>query len=448
MYKTLYEIIKALQSTQGTKAKQAILDENKDNELLKQYMKAVFDPAINYYQKKLPKVSFAGKYEVKTDTLEALRYRLAERTVTGKTAVGELKNILALHTKEGQELISYIIKRQIPDSSVGEKMVLKTWPGLFFCPPYQRCASMSDKIKERFASLPFFYVQTKSDGQFSYLIKEAGKTPISMSRAGSIYPSWLPEKLSKGLPDGIVLAGEMVVYENGKLLNRQTGNGILNSLLSGDGDKFDPETMAVQFIAWDMLTVNEFRTGRSVRPYELRFVALDSIINANKTPFIRVVNHWVVTSIAEAIRIQNEHLARKEEGTVWKDPAMPWRDCSSGDPMQVKAKLAFQADYRIDGMFEGEGKYKGMCGGFNMSTCDDLIKFNVGTGFSDAQRKEFWENDPSGKIATIEGNDIVTSGGKDTESMFLPVLIEVREDKKEADSRERVWEQFNAARGL
>jgi len=38
---TLYEIIKSLQTTQGSNAKQAILDANKNNELLREYMKAV-----------------------------------------------------------------------------------------------------------------------------------------------------------------------------------------------------------------------------------------------------------------------------------------------------------------------------------------------------------------------------------------------------------------------
>jgi ATP-dependent DNA ligase len=119
----------------------------------------------------------------------------------------------------------------------------------------------------------------------------------------------------------------------------------------------------------------------------------------------------------------------------------------------MKAKLVFEADYEIEGAYEGEGKYTGMLGGFNMKTSDGLIKFNVGSGFSDLQRYQMWqallENGMdfyNGTIAAIEGNDIITSKGKDTESVFLPIFIELRADKTVADSRERVWQQLNAAK--
>lgn len=457
---TLYQIIKALQAAPKKGGhKLAILEQHKDNELLQAYLKAVYDPRINYYITKLPKkvIPTGHNFEFDTDTIDGMLYHLAQRVCRGKAAENWLYELLAGHDEAGRELIGYIIKRDIC-ADIGEGTVLKVWPKLFFIPPYQRCSKMDEKVKKRFGAMPYFFVQTKSDGQFSYLINHESKAPESMSRAGSLYPSWLPEKLTTGLPKGYVLAGEMVVHKwydeaadgHGEwvLLNRQEGNGILNSILSGDGSKFDAETMAVQFVAWDILTIDEFESGISNNPYEARLGKLAHMLETHLTFDVRMVKSWKVKSIAEAMVIQNQHLARKEEGTVWKAPDMGWKDSSSGDPLQVKAKLVFQADFRIDGTFEGEGKYKGMCGGFNMSSSDGKIKFNVGTGFSDAQRKEYYDNPPTGKIATIEGNDILSSEGKDTESIFLPVLIEVREDKMVADSRDEVWAEFNAARGL
>lgn len=447
---TLYEIIKAVQDAPKKGGhKQAILEQHKDNELLQAYLKAVYDPRINYYMTKLPDVKgWAGEGEFEMRDILWLQ-NLSDRIVTGTQAKSSFAGYLSALNEQGRELMGYIIKRDIK-AGIAEGTVLDVWPDLFFIPAYQRCSKMTDKIKAKFAKLPYFFCQSKEDGQFSYMIKRYNEAPVNMSRAGSIYPTWLSEKLAVGLPDGFVLAGEMLVHENGKILNRQEGNGILNSILSGDGKKFNQSTISVHFVAWDMLTTDEFDNSYSSREYKKRLEQLDKLLTkANiRPPCITLVNTWKVKSIAEAMKIQNEHLARKEEGTVWKAPDMLWRDCQSGDPLQVKAKLVFEADFKITGIFEGEGKYAGMCGGFNVETSDGLIKFNVGTGLSDAQRAEYWANDPTGKIAAIEGNDIVTSEGKSTESVFLPVLVEVREDKKVADTRDEVWAAFNAARGL
>lgn len=109
--------------------------------------------------------------------------------------------------------------------------------------------------------------------------------------------------------------------------------------------------------------------------------------------------------------------------------------------------MKFQAEYRVTGKFEGTGKYVGMLGGFNIETSDGLIKSDVGSGFDDAQRKEYWEADTEGWIITVEANDVITRKGSDTESLFLPIFIERRLDKKEADNRNRVLQQLQSAKG-
>jgi hypothetical protein len=61
---------------------------------------------------------------------------------------------------------------------------------------------------------------------------------------------------------------------------------------------------------------------------------------------------------------------------------------------------------------------------------------------TDAQRKLYYKQQEQliGKIVTVRGNDIVSSESKDTYSIFLPRLIELREDKTVADTYEKVLE--------
>jgi hypothetical protein len=450
----LYKILADIRAESSKLKKRAILAANKDNELLKEFLRMVYDPRLNYYITKLPKpgenvLEYPRNFDGMdlSDLLE-----LSTRQVTGKAAKGMLAAKLAALDDEGKALLGYLIARDV-DAGIAENSVLEVWPNLFFIPPYQRCASMDADLKERFGNMPFFYVQTKSDGQFCYAIKRsftgtAGvdipPAPQAMSRAGSLYPEWLAAHITYGLPSGKVAMGELLVVRSGKVLDRKTGNGILNSVLSGDGSKFNT-TDEVAFVAWDMVTEQEFDAGRSDRPYKVRWTELTN------TAAVDRISTWEVTSVKQANTIHAEHIARKEEGTVWKNPEMVWRDCSSGDKDMMKAKVVFEAEYEIINAYVHK-KNPDMLGGFCMASSDRLVKFDVGSGFSDQQRLDYWsmlKDNPhafDGTIATCEGNDIVTSKGKTTESVFLPIFVELRLDKKEADDRARVWAQFNAAK--
>ena len=439
---TLFEIVQALQNAPAKGGgKKAVLEANKNSNELAQYLKAVYDPRINYYLKKLPLVEVQGTDSFCADHIGSLISKLAKRQLTGVAAIKYLKAMLVSLDAQGQELVGYIIGRDIK-AGVGESTILEYFHELFYIPPYQRCASMSVDLKERFGQMESFFVQSKSDGQFCYLSYLSDGTLSAMSRTGSLYPTWVAVELAD-MPIGSVAMGELLVHRDGVLLDRKTGNGVLNSVLSGDGSKFLPESDKLEYLVWDFVTEGEFKAGKSDRPYKERWKDI-----ANYTGF-KTIGSWEVTSVAEANKIQRQHTSEGKEGTVWKNPEMSWRDCSSGDKDMMKAKTVFEAEFKIVGAYEGSGKYAGMLGGFDMESLDGFIKFSVGSGFNDEQRKALWgqgDDACNGLIATCEGNDIVTSKGKNTESIFLPIFIEIRYDKTEADSRNRVWEQFEAAK--
>lgn len=445
---SLYKIIKELQSASGSNAKTAILEANKDDELLQDYLQAVYDPAISYYQTKVKRHDPTLNYALNRGTLEALYSTLACRELTGDAAKKWLDNLMKASSFEAQELIELLIKRSI-GAGVGDTMILNVFPDLYFIPPYQRCSLMDDKIKAKFDKQEKFYVQLKLDGSFCYLVKEAGKAPEAITRAGSKYPVEFAQKLATGLPDGFVVVGELLVYGEvatvGVPLDRKTGNGFLNSILKGGGI---PNNLGFEMTAWDCVTVDEWKAGKSDSKYWERLdkldVALADMPNANA-----VVTH-AVTSLEDAYEIYSGFTAQGMEGAVIKTTDFKWVNGTSKDC--IKLKIEFECDLKVIGMTEGTGKAKGMLGSLTLSSGDGKIVTDCGTGFSDLARKTWWEQyspeniESYDIIVAVKGNDIITKRGSDVASLFLPVFLEVRHDKTEADSYERCVEQLEAAK--
>lgn len=424
---TLFQIISSLQMAKGSLAKQAILDANASNSFLKAYLRATYDPAISYYQKKAPVTGMLGKTEFEPEDIDAIINTIAKRWATGKKAVTWLQMFMQCMDEEGQELTRLLIDRSI-GAGVGDTMVLKTFPGLYFIPPYQRCSLMDDKAKLRFAKLRQFYVQTKCDGSFAYVANRLNGTVDVITRQGSTYPQDFASNLATGVPVGWVMVGELEVYKDGVLLDRKTGNGMLNSSLK-DGEL--PEGHEVRMTAWDMLTEEEFSAGKSLRKYSERLERLENWLRIEEPDNIKVVYYEVVTSLAKAMAIYIDHTSRGLEGCVAKDPASLWKDGTAKDI--IKLKLKFEAEYRCTGMYEGEGTMCGVMGGISIATEDGLLENNCGSGFTVEQRKLFWDQPHMilQQVVMLSANDIIQSrDARKKPSLSLPIFEEVRYDKK------------------
>ena len=86
---------------------------------------------------------------------------------------------------------------------------------------------------------------------------------------------------------------------------------------------------------------------------------------------------------------------------------------------------------------EGTGKNKGRLGALVCESSDSIIRVNVGSGYSDEQRDEYTHSKVMGKIVTVKYNARIKDKSG-VESLFLPVFIELREDKDAADSSDKV----------
>jgi ATP-dependent DNA ligase len=214
-------------------------------------------------------------------------------------------------------------------------------------------------------------------------------------------------------------------HPGGDFYDRKTGNGLLTKFQKGTGT---PElAKLVHAVVWDVIPLADFRTGRCDLAYEDRL----KLLGAKGTMHISVARSDTVASMEEAQELYRHKLDDGEEGLVLKDPKGPWEN--KRVKHQVKMKAELEADLRVTGIVPGAGKYKGKIGSLMVESADGGVMSAVGTGLDDDERsydsKEFL-----GKIVAVKYNALITDKKTGQKSLFLPVFVEIRDDKTVADT--------------
>ena len=442
------EILAELESDNSRLFKENVLTVNKDNEQLKRVLKAALDPYTQYYQRKIP------KYEstLRTHTTHPLDWALNQlklltsREYTGNAAIEHLQTILSSITEDNAEIIKRVVSKDLK-CGVNIATVNKIF-GKDFIETYP-CMLASAFNQKAFEAIKYpALVQTKLDGMRANIIIDSEGIVDVRSRNGKqisldghfddfvmnvFYKS--PTLANLDVFHGAVLDGELLVLDENNLfiLDRKTGNGILNKAVKGT---ITPEeTSRVRFMCWDMIPLEDFKKGISEIPYFDRVAVLkermDQVYNVQEDLLISILETKTVGSYADCEEIFNESLAEGEEGIIVKNGDSYWEDKRS--KYQVKMKAELEADLLVEGVLEGTGKYEGLVGSLSCITKDGNLKVNVGSGLSDKMRKM----DPDefiGKIVSVKYNEKIKDKNSEHWSLFLPIFQELRLDKSEADN--------------
>ena len=186
-----------------------------------------------------------------------------------------------------------------------------------------------------------------------------------------------------------------------------------------------------------------FQAGKYITPYNERFKTLSKSITRLKVKsavghLIDIVWTKEVDNQYEAQRIFEKFLAEGQEGTILKSTTNIWEDKRSKE--QIKFKGELECDLKIVAFEEGTGKNVGRLGALVVESDDGVIQVNVGSGYLDTQRDEFWKDRKNllGKIVTVKYNARIKDKGGNVERLFLPIFIELREDKDTADTSKKI----------
>jgi DNA ligase 1 len=432
---SILNIIQQLRDTGSTLQKQAILESHKHNDLLKMVFMMTENPSINYYMRVDPalvKSNPINPTPLDVNMLATILTNLHDRILTGNAAKEYIYDIISTLSEDDAKVLTMIINRDL-DCKTGTSIINKVWAGTIPEMPCMLASKMDEKAAKTITQKKNGYiVQLKCDGGRAMAVVNKKGAVEFLSRNGKpLLMHGVFDALFEQFP-GYVFDGELLVKTDDGVADRKTGNGFFTKAVRGT---IQPkEAVKFHYVVWDIIPVADFFAGKCKTPYKER---LTQLINASDkfTPGrISIVPGKVISSLEEANSFYADMLAQGEEGAILKFMDSPWEDKRS--KFMIKLKEEKDIDAEVIGTVP-HSKKPDWIGALRCRTRDGKVEFEVGSGFTEEDRKK-----PAsfyfGKVVQCKYNMLIEARGRDTYSLFLPVFQCVRFDKTEANSLEEL----------
>ena len=433
------EIFEQLASDAGRNFKIDLLRKHSNNTLLKRVIFLALDPFTQFYIRKIPsyKPARANQADSLDSVLDSLAM-LSTRQVTGNTAIEYLTKLLSMLVEDDAKVLERVIAKDLK-CGVSEATVNTVWPGLVHEYPCMLASAYDQKLVDK-VKFPA-YCQLKLDGmRFNAIVRNGAvefrsRNGKEINIANPLFA--LPFiHMAAFYGTDMVFDGELLVVDDvGKTLDRKTGNGILNKAVKGTQSA--KEGAMVRATLWDAIVFEKFEQGKDTEPYNIRLAKLSNCLSDVKNRsslghLVHLVPHKEVDNLEQAKKQFERYLADGQEGIILKTKDMIWENKRSKH--QIKFKGELECDLKVVGWEEGTGKHAGRLGALVLESRDGVVKVNVGTGFSDTDRNNISAENSTGRVVAIKYNARIIDKKDGSSSLFLPVFIEFRDDKDEADA--------------
>ena len=423
--KEVLEIINQIKATSSRNEKEAILKQHKDNEDLRYILDVVYNPYIilGIKDKKLKKMidradGFKNKFG---DDFKALIEYLKQNN-TGRDYDVRLAAEFLRATFD-EELYDFYWEVVTKDLKIGvtAKSINKAF-GEQFIPQFDVMLAKKFEDEEHKVKGKEFVITEKLDGMRTIMIVENGNVTF-FSRQGQPIAGLVEiAQDAKLLPDN-VYDGELLIHNANDYKDRDVLQETLK-IARKDGEK-----RGLILHLFDMIPIEEFKAGKSKATYRKRKEELEFIVEKLKSPYIKVVPNLYVGKDLDVIPKLLEEMNRKGKEGLMLNVSDGKYQCKRTDVL-LKIKSMNTMDCKIIGFEDGTGKYEGMLGALILDYKG--YELRCGSGFTDEDRKEIWNNKEKylGKIAEIQyfRESRNQDGGL---SVSFPVFICIRHDKDE-----------------
>lgn len=424
------EILRELQNSSG-KRLQEILEENKDNQMLKDVLYFVYNPYIvtGLSSKKINK-DLSNMTILKVPMFDSPNFDITcifDYLINHNTGRDEdiayVQHYLYSLPSEDIEIYEKIFTKELK-LGITAKTINKVWKD--FIPEFN--VMLAEKYWDRMEELeeknPDIIITIKLDGIRAVARVCNGKVGI-FSRQGKPIEGLkdIEEELAE-LPNGCY-DGELLLDKEdlpSKDLYRETVT-VVNSKLE---DKKD-----VVFNIFDYIPLRDFDKGyfegNCLGRKRFVYEKLRNI-EPNWLKPVEILYHGKYDKRIVQQELDKQ-IALNHEGVMVNLANAPYEGKRTKNILKVKAMQ--DCDLKIIGFEEGTGKNKGTLGAIIVDYKGFEVR--VGSGFTDQDREYFWnnQNELLGRVITVQYFEETTNKKDNSLSLRFPVYRELREKGKE-----------------
>jgi DNA ligase-1 len=348
--------------------------------------------------------------------------QLAERELTGDAARGAI-NYLRMNATEAEWNNWYrLILIKDLRCGVSEKTINK----------------MVEKINGKY-TIPVFSCQLAHDGA-NHENKVSGRKLIEVKLDGVrvitiCYPSGHVDQYSRNGKELVnfphikqQIAKHAKLFKTAVVLDGEVMSSSFQDLMKQVHRKSDVTSNDAVLNLFDILSLDEFKAGVGSYPQSDRSTLLNNWYEPiqDHMPNVTVVGQELVDldsseGLARFGQINADAIAGGYEGIMIKDPGAVY-ECRRSHAW-LKQKPFIEVSLTVVGFEEGTGRNAGKLGAIICEGEDDGkgIRVNVGGGFTDNERDDFWNNRDSilSHIAEVRA-DAVTQNQDGTYSLRFP----------------------------
>lgn len=426
---TCENIIQELEADNSRLAKEAIIDREKDNTELFEGFELAFSPYITFGVKKVPKHGGPDGQGLPWEAFKELCNLLSTRQLTGDDARSAIELALGASTQvQWNDWYRRILIKDLR-CGVSEKTVNKVKKNAV---PVFECMLAHDGANHEKKIQGVRLLEPKLDGVRCITVVDCeARTVVQYTRNGKVLENF--SHITDSLLANIDDIGRSYVLD-GEVVSRS-----FQDLMKQVHRKDDVQAQDAQLMLFDILPLSEFKKGKSVMGQKRR----SNLLNTLKPVFEKCGNIKIIPQIEVDLDSYVGELQFKEfnkqaiedgfEGIMIKVPDAPY-ECKRSTSW-LKIKPFIEVSLTVTAVEEGTGKNEGRLGALVCEGVDDdkRIVVNVGSGFSDEQRMDYWlshqEDKESmvGQVVEIRADAATQSqDSKDVWSLRFPRFLRFR----------------------
>lgn len=404
------------------------------------FLKACYNPYVTFGVKQIPDTVGIVNAENPWTEFNELMVQLSQRRLTGNAAREAIQEMAErFDSEEWNTFLAPVLRRDMR-AGISDKTINKICKKTDYEIPIFGC-QLATNSEGRPEMRGIKRLEPKLDGVRVLMMvipSDSGVTVISFSRNGKVFENfthieeqvslnWLKmvrqTKMAKQLSDGFVLDGEVI---------GNTFQELMRQARRKDNVQADDSV----FNIFDIVPLADFRRGhwnaqlsKRIEVLEAMRSVIDTMANVELLPHI-MVDLDTAAGKDQLMRYAKDQVNAGFEGIMIKDVDAPY-ECKR-NTFWMKWKPTITVDLTVVGIEEGTGRNQGRLGALVCEGMDDgkFIQVNVGSGYSDEDRDDYWKNSNLviGRTAEVLC-DVITQNQDGSYSLRFPRFVRFRDDK-------------------